>query len=114
MKIAVPVVNNKFSAHFGHAREFAIFETNQSGAITGQKTLNTDDGCTCKSDIAGLLRENGVDLVVSGHMGKCAHQKLTDHGLQVIRGYTGTVDELPARYYRQELHDQEIFCKHHN
>jgi len=47
-------------------------------------------------------------------MGKGAYQKLTDHGLQVIRGYTGTVDELPARYYRQELHDQEIFCKHHN
>ena len=113
MKIAVPTRNNEVDGHFGHCEFFTVF-TVEEKEIKKSEIVQSPIGCGCKSDIAGILKNDGVSLMLVGNMGHGALMKLNQHGIDVIRGCSGSVDELVNNYMNGEIQDSGESCEHHH
>lgn len=80
MKIAIPTTQGStVDAHFGHCEFYTLFTISDQNSITHQDTLVSPQGCGCKSNIAGVLREKGVKVMLAGNIGtgaiKCFKQR---------------------------------------
>ena len=99
MKIALPIDGGRVSGHFGHAEKFAIFEVDcSSNAIAGSKEAVPpphEEGA-----IPEWLREEGVNLVIAGGLGRKAKQLFEDMGIDVV---TGAPQDEPAAVVRSHL-----------
>ena len=70
MKIALPSRNNNIDDHFGHCEYFTVFTVDsQNKEITDSETVESPVGCGCKSNIASILAEKGVKVMLAGNMG---------------------------------------------
>jgi predicted Fe-Mo cluster-binding NifX family protein len=79
-----------------------------------QERLNSPEGCGCKSNIASVMQEMGITLMLAGNMGMGAYNKLSAHGIAVIRGCQGKVDDVLNAYLNGELKDSLESCDHHD
>lgn len=112
MKIALPTRDGHIDDHFGHCDHYTI------ATIEGRKLVSTEDlpspqGCGCKSDIAPKLARMGVRVLLAGNMGDGALNVLTSNGIQVIRGCSGSIEDVLAAYLADTLKDNQIACNHH-
>ena len=70
MKIAVPTKNEMVDSHFGHCEYYTIFTIdNENKSILSKESLPSPEGCGCKSNIASILHEMGVEIMLAGNMG---------------------------------------------
>ena len=76
--------------------------------------IPTREGCGCKSNIASVMQEMGITLMLAGNMGMGAYNKLSAHGIAVIRGCQGKVDDVLNAYLNGELKDSLESCDHHD
>ena len=83
MKIAVPTNGKKVEGHYGHSEVFTIFSVNDN-EITAVDLIPSPNGCGCKSNIASILKEEGVSLLLAGNMGDGALSNLEKHQIQVV------------------------------
>lgn len=115
MKLALPSRDNQIDNHFGHCEYFTVYTID-----TGKKeVLNTEvvpspEGCGCKSNIASVLQEKGVTLMLAGNMGNGAVNVLKHAGIEVVRGCTGSLDNVLNSYLSGSLTDSGIGCDHHD
>ncbi|MBN2610645.1 MAG: NifB/NifX family molybdenum-iron cluster-binding protein [Bacteroidales bacterium] len=114
MKIALPTRNNKIDEHFGHCEYYTIFTVSVDNAIEKTELLPSPEGCGCKSDIATVLRNMGVTLLLAGNMGEGAVNKIGAAGIQVVRGCTGNVHEVVNAYLQGTVTDSGETCAHHH
>ena len=113
-KIAIPTQNGEVDNHFGHCQYYTILHANAQGKILRSEQLASPQGCGCKSDIAEQLARMGVSVMLAGNMGKGAYNKLTTHGIQVIRGCKGKVEEVGRLWLDGKLKDNDEVCSHHD
>ena len=114
MKIAVPTTKaDTVDAHFGHCEFYTIFTVNNSKEVTNKEILPSSQGCGCKSNIASVLKEKGVNVMLAGNMGGGALNVLTNHGIDVYRGCTGDVCQLTESFLLGKIGDSGIGCHHH-
>ncbi|MEF9987236.1 MAG: NifB/NifX family molybdenum-iron cluster-binding protein [Bacteroidales bacterium] len=113
MKIAVPTQNNKVDDHFGHCEYYTIFEV-ENNKIIEKTTMPSPQGCGCKSNIAPILSNMGVKLMLAGSMGEGAKNVLESNNIAIVRGCTGLVDEVVAAYLNGSLLDSGEGCHHHH
>lgn len=111
-KIAIPTKNNYVDSHFGHTDYFSIYNL-QDGLITESEVIESNQGCGCKSNIIGILKQKGVSVMLAGNMGEGAYQKLQAAGIEVIRGCRGKVDSVLQMYASGDLKDNESHCHSH-
>jgi predicted Fe-Mo cluster-binding NifX family protein len=114
MKIAVPTKNNAVDEHFGHCDTYTIFETDANKNIVSKEVLRWSQGCGCKSNIVGTLKEMGVATLLAGNMGQGALNVLLTHEIDVVRGCEGKIDDLVQKYLAGMLSDKEILCQSHH
>ena len=69
MKLALPSRNNSVDSHFGHCEYFTVFTGDENKKIKHQETVASPVGCGCKSNIAGVLANLGVKVMLAGNMG---------------------------------------------
>lgn len=112
MKIAVPTRGTRVDDHFGHCEVYTIY-TVEDNKVTKKETMDSPQGCGCKSDIAYTLRDEGVSMMLAGNMGQGAFNKLTGAGLQVVRGCSGDIDALMNDYLGGQVEDNQILCAQH-
>lgn len=112
MKIAVPTRSNAVDDHFGHCESYTIYTTDGKSVI-GKESLASPQGCGCKSNIASVLQEKGVTVMLAGNMGGGALNVLTNHGIQVYRGCSGDTDALVNTYLSGGIADSGELCKSH-
>lgn len=112
MKIAVPTRNNVVDDHFGHCAYYTIY-TIEENKVTEKQTLPSPEGCGCKSNIAPVLHEMGVEVMLAGNMGEGAKNVLGRNHIAVIRGCSGSTDELVEAYLRGDVKDNGEVCHHH-
>ena len=55
-----------------------------------------------------------ITLMLAGNMGMGAYNKLSAHGIAVIRGCQGKVDDVLNAYLNGELKDSLESCDHHD
>ena len=113
MKIAIPTREGRVDDHFGHCDHYTIF-TIENGAIVGTETLPAPQGCGCKSGIAGVLAEMGVEVMLAGNMGQGAKNVLERNNIRVVRGCSGSVEVLVQTYLCGFVFDNGQGCDHHN
>jgi predicted Fe-Mo cluster-binding NifX family protein len=113
MKIAVPTTqDNQVDSHFGHCEFFTVF-TIENGNITNTQIVDSSEGCGCKSNIASVLHEMGVEVMLAGNMGGGAVNVLQSHGIEVYRGCQGSAKEVAEEFAKGEVVDSGETCRQH-
>ena len=111
MKVAIPTRNNVVDDHFGHCEYYTISEDK---LIVCTEIQASPEGCGCKSNIASVLEEKGVELMLAGNMGEGAKHTLEDHHIRVIRGCSGSVEAVVNAWLQGALTDSGEACQHHD
>lgn len=114
MKIALPTHQNQIDSHFGHCEYFTVFTVDDSKKIIDQKTVASPEGCGCKSNIASVLADLGVNIMLAGNMGDGAVNVLKNAGIEVLRGCSGDVKEVAAAWLNGTLADSGESCRAHD
>ena len=113
MKIALPTHQNLIDSHFGHCEYFTVFTVDDSKKITAQEIVASPAGCGCKSNIASVLSDMGVTVMLAGNMGDGAVNVLNSAGIQVLRGCSGDVKEVALSWLNGSLMDSGQSCHEH-
>ena len=111
MKIAVTYENGQVFQHFGHTEAFKVYEAENGRVVSSHILSAAGSG---HGALAGLLRENGVDVLICGGIGEGAKNALKEAGIQLVAGASGDADAQAAAYLSGALHhDPTISCSHH-
>jgi len=114
-KIAVPSrADGLVDEHFGHCKEFRVFQFDDKKAIVAESVIPSADGCSCKSDIASALAKAGVSFLVAGNMGEGAVRVLGAQGISVVRGASGDARAAAQAFANGTLADSGIGCAAHD
>jgi predicted Fe-Mo cluster-binding NifX family protein len=113
MKIAIPTRGNSVDDHFGHCEVYTIITADDNLNIVHKESLPSPQGCGCKSNIAEVFQQIGVEVMLAGGIGGGAINVLNNHGIKVIRGCSGDINLLAEKYFKDGLTDSGISCSHH-
>lgn len=114
MKIALPTRDGNIDDHFGHCDHYTIMTLDNERNIVKIEAMDSPEGCGCKSDIAPVLADLGVKVMLAGNMGQGAVNILTKAGIQVIRGCSGPIDDVAQKWLAGDIQDNLISCNHHD
>jgi Mrp family chromosome partitioning ATPase/predicted Fe-Mo cluster-binding NifX family protein len=111
-KIALPLSGGRVSAHFGRAEEFVVYDTDRDKAeILGSENLVPpahEEGL-----LPQWLAEKGVDVLLTGGLGRKARSALQESGIVVVSGIpSGSAEELTRQYLKGKLQAGENSCDH--
>lgn len=113
MKIAVPTRGRIVDNHFGHCEVFTVFTIHEN-QVSDISLIPSPNGCGCKSNIASVLREEGVELMLAGNMGDGALNTLKRQQIEVVRGCQGDAFQLVEAYLHNEIEDCGESCSEHH
>lgn len=112
MKIAVTYENGMVFQHFGHTKQFKIYEITD-GSVVSFKILDTNG--SGHGALAGLLKENGIDVLICGGIGGGAQNALTQAGIKFFGGVQGSADQAVVAYMTGKLdYNPDAKCDHHD
>ena len=111
MKIAVTHENGQVFQHFGHTAEFKLYDVENSAVSGGRicPTLGSGHGA-----LAGFLKDLGVEVLICGGIGAGARLALSEAGIRLYGGVTGSADEAAKAFAEGTLRfDPNVMCSHH-
>lgn len=112
MRIAIPVMDGKLSAHFGHCQQFAIIDSDPE-----TKEITKTEMLTPPAHEPGVLPKwlSGmhVNLIIAGGMGQRAQQLFVQNNIDIVVGATdNTPQELARQYLTGQLQCGQNICDH--
>ena len=113
MKVAIPTRNEKIDDHFGHCESYTIFTIGDNQQVTDVESFKSPEGCGCKSGVAEILANKGVDNMLAGNMGEGAFQTLQYFGIKVVRGCSGIPIEVLTDWLNNKFSDSGETCHSH-
>lgn len=113
MKIAVPTVGDQVDQHFGHCEKYSVF-TVEDNAIKTLEYMESPVGCGCKSYMASVLAQSGVEILIPGGIGNGAVNVLTSNGIKTVKGASGNVSNAVGSYLQGKLVDSGDICQSHS
>ena len=111
MRIAVTYENGNIYQHFGHTQEFKVYEAENGKVISSQVIGSEGSG---HGALASLLSGKGIDVLICGGIGGGAVNALTEQGIQLYAGASGSADEAVEAYLRGDLVNTGANCDHHH
>ena len=112
MKIAVTYENSMVFQHFGHTQQFKIYEI-ADGNVVSFNILDTNG--SGHGALAGLLKDNGIDVLICGGIGGGAQNALNEAGIKFFGGVQGSADGAVVAYMTGKLnYDPDAKCDHHD
>jgi len=115
MKIAVPVTaDGQIDGHFGHCEFYSIYSISDTNEIIEKQTITSEQGCGCKSNIAPILAQKGVTVMLAGGIGVGAINVLGNSGIEVVRGCSGDAIEVVKQFVDGLLADSGESCQQHD
>ena len=114
LKIAIPTRENLVDDHFGHCDHYTVFTVGDDKNVISSERLDSPQGCGCKSNIASIMQDMGITVMLAGNMGMGAFNKLAAHGISTVRGCHGNVNDVLAAYLNGTLTDSAEVCDHHD
>ncbi len=109
-KFAIPTVDGKSCAHFGHCQSFAVVEVD--GADLGIMNF-MDPPAHQPGTYPRFLADQGVSIVIAGGMGQMAQNLFQQNNIEVHMGVG--VEEphfLVEQFLRNELQTGDNLCNH--
>lgn len=113
MKLAIPTRGTEVDDHFGHCEVYSVFTIDEKRKIESLEILPSPQGCGCKSNIASILHQKGVSIMLAGNMGDAALNVLMAHGIKVYRGCSGEVRDVAEEFLKGIVIDSGEGCHHH-
>ena len=110
MKIAVTYENVKVFQHFGKTESFKIYEVEDNQIVSSEVISSNGSG---HGALAGLLAEQGIDVLICGGIGGGAQAALADAGIELCAGAQGDTDQAVEAYLKGELVSSGVNCDHH-
>lgn len=111
MKIAVTYNNGDVFQHFGRTETFKIYVVEDRKIVTSEIIGSEGAG---HGALAGVLAENGVDILICGGLGDGAMNALTEAGISVVSGVSGNADDAVQALLNDELESTGVNCDHHH
>ncbi len=112
MNIAVTHENGQIFQHFGHTRQFKLYEIAE-GKIINIRIVNTNG--SGHGALAVLLKDLGVDALICGGIGGGAQMALAEAGIALFGGVSGSCDEAVNALLTNALcFDPHVHCNHHD
>ncbi len=113
MRIAIATENEQVAQHFGRCPGFTIVDIDKDGKIIS-KTFVENPGHKAHQpgQVPMFLRKQNTDCVIAGGMGPNAIMNLQAHGIKVITGITGKLDDVIAQFLSGNLKSGESLCDH--
>ena len=112
MKIAVTYENGEIFGHFGHTKQFKVYET-ENGKILSSKVIDTNG--SGHGALAGLLSALDIDVLICGGIGGGAQMALAQAGIKLFGGVQGNADKAVEAYLNDTLsYDPDAKCDHHD
>lgn len=110
MKIAIPTLEGKLCAHFGHCETFTFAEIDpEKKEIISIKQKAPEEGISCQS--AAWISEQGASKVLAGGIGMRPLMMLAQNGVEVITGCPELpVKEVIKNYLSDTLETGENSC----
>lgn len=111
MIVAVTYENGEIFQHFGHTREFKIYDV-QDGRIVSSKVVDTEG--KGHGALAGFLSGYQVEALICGGIGGGARAALAEMGIRLFGGVTGLADAAVNALLAGELsYNPNVSCSHH-
>ena len=111
MKLAVTFENGEIFQHFGKTQFFKLY-TVENGAITHSEIVGT--GGQGHSALAAVLKYYGADALICGGIGAGAQNALTENGIRLYPGITGSADAAAQAFAAGVLPQNPcVGCSHH-
>lgn len=111
MKIAVTYDNGNIFQHFGKTEFFKVYEV-EDGKVISSEVIGSNG--TGHGALAGLLAEQGIDVLICGGIGGGAQAALEEAGVELCAGAQGEADQAVEDYLKGELVSTGANCDHHH
>jgi predicted Fe-Mo cluster-binding NifX family protein len=111
MRICIPMKSTMVHNHFGKAPEFMLIYVEESRVLSKETITNPGRE---KGAVLELMPAHGVTHVISGGMGARAKGILKEHGIIVMTGVLGSIDNAVDRFLKGELKSAEAPCCNDN
>ncbi len=112
MKIAVTYDNGNVFQHFGHTEQFKVYDV-ENGSITAAQVVDTNG--SGHGALAGFLASYQVDTLICGGIGAGAQMALSEAGIRLCGGVSGSADEAVEALLAGSLaFNPNVHCDHHN
>ena len=111
MKIAVTYDNGNIFQHFGKTENFKVYEVEDNQVVSSEVIGSNGTG---HGALAGLLSEQGMDVLIGGGIGGGAQAALAEAGVELCSGAEGDVDAAVEAYLNGTLTSAGATCDHHD
>ena len=112
MKIAVAYENGQIFQHFGHTEQFKVYDV-EDGKIVSKTIVDTEG--QGHGALAGLLTVIGADILICGGIGGGAQMALSEAGIKLYGGVSGSCDTAVEAYLANNLgYNPNVKCDHHD
>lgn len=111
MKIAVTYDNGQIFQHFGHTKQFKIYEID-NGTIVNSEIVDTNG--QGHGALADFLSNHKVKTLICGGIGGGAKTALANAGIALYGGANGNADEAVKNLLLGKLsYNPNVQCNHH-
>lgn len=111
MRIAVTYDNGEIFQHFGHTRQFKVYDV-QDGKIIVSEVVDTNG--SGHGALAGVLTALNADVLICGGIGGGAQMALAAAGIQLFGGVSGSADAAAEALASGKLvYNPNVKCNHH-
>ena len=112
MKIAVTYDNGNIFQHFGKTENFKVYEVEDNQVVSSEVIGSNGTG---HGALAGLLSEQGVDVLICGGIGGGAQVALAEAGIKLYSGVSGEADAAVHALLAGSLgYNPNVRCNHHD
>ena len=112
MKIAVTYENGQIFQHFGHTEQFKIYDV-ENGKIIKKTVVDTNG--SGHGALASVLKNLQADALICGGIGGGAQIALSEAGIQLFGGVSGSCDAAVEAFIDGKLgYNPNVRCNHHD
>jgi len=110
--IAIPSIGPFVNVHFGRAQTFQIIKIHD-GLVLDEKVIYTTGIEHHREELVRLLKNQQVETVICGGIGSSALAGLESAGVKVLRGVSGTLQDVVQAFVVGVLENVELSCEHY-
>ena len=112
MKIAVTYDNGNVFQHFGKTESFKVYEVENNQVVKSEVIGSNGTG---HGALAGLLADQGIDVLTCGGIGGGARTALAEAGIELYPGVSGSADAAVNSLLNGTLlYNPDTVCAHHH
>ena len=111
MRIAVTYENGQIFQHFGHTRNFKVYDV-QNGKVLSSQIVDTNG--SGHGALASVLTALHADVLICGGIGGGAQMALASANIQLFGGVSGDADAAVEAFIDGKLaYNPNVQCNHH-